>query len=438
MKYFLLLIAIPTLMFSHEWDNDKWEIIELYSNTEKLSMQDRVILDLKCFEDGSCLAVGMYQALFLEVFKYDDSNKNWQRIHDGNWDPFKTPEEEWPDIIDQPSSANILSDSTIFIYYYKTPMINIFNFITQGYDTTHYEPAYPFGDAILEENGYGMASVGNFVYTTTNSWLDYTSKDIEFPSSAYNVPIKVLKDNRFSIADYDHGKCYFTVSTNGVEWQRYLVGDFYPNRIYFIDDEIGFITGGKLNEGDTKDDMIYKTTDGGINWYEVLNQYNQPSWGIYDIIITGDKYGIATSKAGIIYNSTDQGETWEFDILKQVEQTVFPTYLTLEKNSCYMMIPKQGLLSYGLDLFGITSVPVYKFKEVGVYPNPVKSELYISDNDKIRGFYNLKLYSTESRLVIEKKVFIDDSFKLKLNIPSGIYYILLEGDEYFYSKIIKE
>jgi hypothetical protein len=439
MKYLLLFIAIPTILFSQQWDNRKWETLELYSKNEKLVMRDRVILDIKCYEDGDCYAVGTYQALYLEVFKYDYSNNIWQLIYDGNWDAFNTPEEEWPDIIDQPMSANILSDTTIFIYYYNTAMINIFNFITEEYDTTHYEPAYPFGDAILEENGYGMASVGNFVYTTTNNWVDYKYKDIEFPSSAYNVPIKILYDNRFTIADYDHGKCYFTVSSDGLEWERFLVGEFYPNSIYFIDKNIGFITGGVINAGDSKDDAIYKTTDGGNSWYEVLNQYNQPaSWGIYDIVMVKDQYGIATSKTGLVYNSTDQGETWEFDILNQVEKSIFPSYLMSENKTCYMILPKQGLLSYDENLFGITSVPVYNYKSLSVYPNPVESELNFYDNYSIQGLYNLRIFSADSKLVIDKKVFIENGFKINLDLPSGTYYILLEGDEYFYSKIIKE
>ncbi|MFA7325727.1 MAG: T9SS type A sorting domain-containing protein, partial [Candidatus Kapaibacterium sp.] len=202
---------------------------------------------------------------------------------------------------------------------------------------------------------------------------------------------------------------------------------------------IGFITGGIINAGDSKDDAIYKTTDGGNSWYEVLNQYNQPaSWGIYDIVMVKDKYGIATSKTGLVYNSTDQGETWEFDILNQVEKSIFPSYLMSKNKTCYMILPKQGLLSYDENLFGITSVPVYNYKSLSVYPNPVKSELNFYDNNSIQGLYNLKIFSADSKLVIDKKVFIENGFRINIDLPSGTYYLLLEGDEYFFTKIIKE
>lgn len=302
MKYLLLLlIVIPAILFSQQWNNEKWQNYDFYSDGKILG-QGRFYEDVVCF-DEDCYAAALRVGYDVQVFKLNLDLKRWDIVYDGSWDPFNTPESEWPDIKEQPRGIRIINDSTIFIYYLNDAMFNVFNWVEDKYDTTHFIPNYGTRNADINSDGYGIADPGGYYITTTDFWKTYKFAEevLNFPSSAIDQPLKVF-DKRYMIGDYDNGKCYFLSSYNGEDWERTYVGDFYPDGIYFIDSLTGFISGGKIYKGqEYRDDNIFKTSDGGKSWYEVLNQFNQPaSWGIYDISFVGNKYGVATSETGSI------------------------------------------------------------------------------------------------------------------------------------------
>jgi len=434
----IIIMLIASSLTAQEWDNQKWEKLELYANNEKLESVNRTILDLKCVENGDCYAVGTFKSLFLEVFKYDDSNKNWNRVYDGNWDPFSTPEEQWPDIIAQPRDAKIKDETTIFIYYQNDAIFNFYDWSENKYDTIQYSPNYSTRNLDLNSDGYGIADPGNNFITTTDFWKTYKVIELDFPSTAFENPVKIF-EKRYMIADYYNGICFFLSSFNGEDWERFPVGDFYPNNIFFMDKEIGFVTGGINNAGDSRDDVIYKTTDGGSSWYEVLNQYNQPaSWGIYDVSFVGNKYGVATSKVGKIYTTIDGGENWEYSELNQVDKTIFLSTTESSGNKFFVLNANQGILSYDATLLGITSVPFFKYKELTAYPNPFVNSIDIESDAVTTGEYKIKIYDVNSELVYEDVRFISGELKLNLELSTGAYFLLLEGEDYYYKKIIRE
>ncbi|MFA7327268.1 MAG: T9SS type A sorting domain-containing protein [Candidatus Kapaibacterium sp.] len=436
MKYLLLFIAIPTILFSQEWDNEKWENYDFYKDG-KLLDQGRFYEDVVCF-DEDCYAVTLREGYDVQVFKLNLDLKRWDIVYDGSWDPFNTPEEEWPDIIEQPRGARIIDDSTIFIYYKDEPMFNIFNFVEDKYDTIHYTPKYATRNADIYSDGFGIADPGGYTITTTDFWKTYKYTKLDFPSSAIDKPMKVYY-KRYMIGDYFSGQCYFISSYDGENWERTYVGDFYPYSIYFIDEQVGFISGGIGNTGDSKNDVIYKTTDGGNSWYEVLNQFQDPaSWGIYDISLVGNEYGIATSTVGLIYTTTDGGENWEYDVLSQVNKTNAKGFTRSSENKFFLLNYSQGILSYDAELLGITSVPFYNYKELTVYPNPFNTTINLSTDGVLDGLYKIKIYNSSSELVFEYTDYVSDGFQLSTDLPAGAYYLLLEGDGYYYKKLIKE
>jgi hypothetical protein len=372
------------------------------------------------------------------VFKLNLDFKRWDIVYDGSWDPFNTPEEDWPDIYQQPRGIRIIDDSTIFIYYINDAFFNIFNWVKDEYDTIHYSPKYGTRNADINPNGYGIADPGGYTIITTDFWETYKNVKLDFPSSAFDNPMKVFFQ-RFMIGDYYNDTCYFLSSYNGDDWERVQVGKFYPFSIYFIDEKTGFICGGISNAGDSRDDVIYKTTDGGNSWYEVLNQYNQPaSWGIYDVSFVGNKYGVATSKVGRIYTTIDGGENWEYSELNQVDKTIYLSTTESSGNKLFVLNANQGILSYDATLLGITSVPFFKYKELTAYPNPFVNSINIQSDAVTTGEYIIKIYDVNSELVYEDIRFIGNELKLNLELPTGAYFLLLEGEDYYYKKIIRE
>ena len=92
-------------------------------------------------------------------------------------------------------------------------------------------------------------------------------------------------------------KGIFLKTTNsGIIWVRERFQDTTINNISFLNNNTGFICSRK----------IYKTTNSGTNWYQVLNN---PS---YQIQVTGNTiYALSKSlNVNYINKSTDFGETW--------------------------------------------------------------------------------------------------------------------------------
>lgn len=438
-KLLLLLSLLPLSLYTQEWDHSNWAHSDFYRDGKLLGPGSMMVLDVKCFGDKGCYALTMFALSNIEVFKFNEELQRWNEVYNGRWDPFHTPESEWPDIIAQPTGGNILNDSTIFIFYKDNKMFNIFNFKTEEYDTIqfHYDIIM---DAKLKNNGYGIASTGNQVYTTKNNWRNYHYLILEYPSSAWRTPIEILPDYRFAIVDYYGGNCYFTVSQDGVKWDRHLVGNFYPVQIRFINKNIGFVMGGRIKNKDEPFhyDVISKTTDGGLSWNKVVDQYNDPSYGIQDLVFYGDSVGIAISQYNTVYTTLDQGKVWKLSKVEQIESHIFDAKLDTGDGKFYLLPYGQGIFSYDIELLGLTSVPIYLYKPLEVFPNPFVSNLIISGDDLQMGKYQLKLFSDTGKLILSQEQYIQSGTTLNLDVPSGAYYLLLEGDNYYYKRLIKE
>lgn len=439
MKSIIILILFPLFLFSQEWDNNNWERYDFYKNGKILGSGSMEVIDIKCFGNDECYALTMFMIYDFEVFKFDKVLKIWESVYDGRWDPFNTPESEWPDITEQPRGGNLVNDSTFFAFYKDETMFNIINFKTEEYDTTHYYPKIRALSAELNSNGYGIASSGNNVFTTKNYWKDYNFVELEYPSEAWDAPVFILNNYTFVILDYNEGNSYFIISDDGVNWNRFKIGDFYARNIHFINNEIGFITGGRLLNNNHEDDVIFKTTNGGKYWYKVLDQFNQPaSWGLNDIVFFDEEYGVSTAKSGEIYTTSNSGESWEYSLVDNIENNIFYASTAKGDSKFYLLTSHQGIYSYDVGLLGISSVPFHQYKEITCFPNPFVNKLTITGNSLVPDHYLIKVFSTEGKLIYSEESFLQNGTSLNLNLNSGSYYLLLEGKNYYYKKIIKE
>ena len=292
----------------------------------------------------------------------------------------------------------------------------------------------------FQDNGMGIMATGRWAFTTFDNWENIIPYEFTFPSSALLTPT-VINDNKFYVADYDNGTCYILISNNGLDWERIKVGEFHAGDIYFKNNNIGYIAGQRpQSDKETSDDVIYKTYDGGLNWEKVLDQYNEPgSWGLFGITFINENIGIATSKTGLLYTTTDQGITWIYDEMDQVDQDIFITEVYSSKDRIFLLNNSiTNMYVYDAGLLGITSVPIYNYKELNVYPNPFISSINFNMEGVHGGTYNIKIFNSNSELVFQENVYVSEGSQLNTDLPAGVYFLLLEGNEYYYKKIIKE
>lgn len=144
------------------------------------------------------------------------------------------------------------------------------------------------------------------IYKTTNggvSWQDLHQ------TSLYSV---WFSDYHTGYAVGLNSKIVKTIDA-GNTWELQFVNLFGNkfNSVYFINNNTGFICGGKMNA--PYYGVVYKTINGGISWYEVspiaqdveFRSIHFPS-SLTGYLVGGYEFG----SAGVIYKTTNAGETW--------------------------------------------------------------------------------------------------------------------------------
>lgn len=432
-------MLIAASLVAQDWDHSEWQEYKLYKDGELIDWGSRYWQDVKCF-DGDCYALSFNLLFSPEVFRLDKQNNKWDMVFDGNWDPFNTPEKDWPEIIYPTHTGIILTDSSVLISYNNTFMINKLNWKHNTNDTMEL-PSVDRPDFIdFHKNGMGIMSTGSYAYYTFDNWNTIESHHFTFPASDLLAPT-VISNDKFYVADYDNGDGYIMISSDGKIWDRYFVGEFHVFDIHFIDENIGFLVGSRFKEGnDTSDDVIYKTSDGGFTWNKVLDQYNEPgSWGLYGISFINDSIGIATSKTAMLYTTTNQGESWDYVEMAQLEKDIYTASVEALGERVFLLNNNiTNMYIYDATLLGITSVPFFKYKELIASPNPFVNSINIPSDAVTTGEYKIKIYDVNSELVYEDVRFISGELKLNLELSTGAYFLLLEGEDYYYKKIIRE
>ncbi|MBC6949390.1 PKD domain-containing protein [candidate division KSB1 bacterium] len=83
--------------------------------------------------------------------------------------------------------------------------------------------------------------------------------------------------------------------------------DGFPEAIYFVDERIGWIVGGR-GMGEPRGEVILKTIDGGNTW---ISQSSGLSGGLNSIHVIDAKKAWAAGDDGKLIKTVDGGETWE-------------------------------------------------------------------------------------------------------------------------------
>ncbi len=106
-------------------------------------------------------------------------------------------------------------------------------------------------------------------------------------------------NHNFGYAVGSRGTFLRTVD-GGLNWKYIDVGSEWIYGIYFINQNVGFVSQGHSGK-------ILKTTDGGLSW--------QPKWvptnsTLYSIFFINNNNGWAAGERGEIIKTTDSGNTW--------------------------------------------------------------------------------------------------------------------------------
>ena len=234
-----------------------------------------------------------------------------------------------------------------------------------------------------------------------------------------------------------NGKIFVTTD-NGANWSA-QIGFPYVSDLWvdFNDDDICYATFG----GATADKHVYKTTNGGTNWFSI--SANLPNIATNTIAVRHafPRMLFVGTDLGV-YQSTDEGTSWiSFN-------TGFPNVevydLKYKEGPMILLAATHGRGCFTFDVSTLVNVQSSnsvpdKFYLAQNYPNPFNPSTKISYQLPSSGFVTLRVYDilgNEISTLVDARQDAGNyqiSFDAK-NLSSGIYYYKLSSSDFIDTK----
>ncbi|MBN8571856.1 MAG: T9SS type A sorting domain-containing protein, partial [Ignavibacteria bacterium] len=275
------------------------------------------------------------------------------------------------------------------------------------------------------------------------SWNKLDSLPIGFITNPKNIEF-INENTGFIIGDKIQNGYYTQIikTTNcGLNWN--LIYDNFNTTSSSHFDKIKFFN--EMTGWIYYDNNIKKTTNGGLNWFI----YNSPSssFYIFTLKMINENTGWAggtVSNRGKLYKTTNAGVSWfeQFNqanyYLKQIPYSIY----SLDSNDVWFC-GADDIMFHTTTGGVVTSVsPISnlipeKYLLQQNYPNPFNPSTKINYEIKLAGFVSLKVFDLLGKevamLVNEKQSagsYAVDFNSTEFNLPSGIYFYTLSTGEF--------
>ena len=442
----LVLISINYLLADYEW---QWSEHGL----DKLTFYN-----IDCADSLNCVAVGGNSS-FAMIYRTTDGGWSWNKIHDEYYDS-DVDTVDYPD----PQMAFDIAyphKDTIYISYEDTKIKKTTD-MCQTFDTVQLKDAGFLRNIYMADSYNGITGYFKYVWVTNDGWKSW--KEIEIPlnkkgKSTGDIWMHDKNNFGFIWNDADLFFYYTLTIDGGNNWHTFKFPKLIEKKqancrnIYFVNDSLGYIVGNiKRNIGDTKKDIIFKTTNGGYSWELIYNEEyekkeNNWNWGLQNVAFKDSLNGVAVGQFGKILYTSDGGSSWHQDSL------VYPgTNSPVNLGAPTMSVTFAG--DNPLVTTFAAGIWQGKWKPTGIrnnktknntiltYPNPCGSYIYYEFPPALHSRKAvLKVYDAAGNLVGTENLTIQ-SGRLKYIHEiktSGTYFWQIEaGGEVFNGKFVRE
>lgn len=259
-------------------------------------------------------------------------------------------------------------------------------------------------DIKLFDNGVGFARSGNKYYKTTDFGDNWSYISTVNHSSYCNGFYFVSENVGYSIGggtNSNSGDVFKTIN-GGITWsQLSIYVDEGLNSVFFINDNVGFISGGYNQR------KVMKTINGGSTWTQVESiSFGQIQF-INDQIGYANRIGYSN---GRMYKTINGGNSWNLSIEVDEEINAFDF---VDENNGYF-VGDQGLI-YKTNNGGANweelSIPYDWYTEVNFYTKNVgyiadeEGRLYKTENGGLNWQYLTQQYYINSIELINNKIY---------------------------------
>lgn len=214
-------------------------------------------------------------------------------------------------------------------------------------------PDAVYADLTFTNEQTGYAITHSRIMKTTDGGLHWNT--VTLPAT---IPLKKIQFTSNQIGyimggDDKHGVLVKTTNA-GQTWNiiNLDMATEIPAGMFFISDNIGFITGKKL---------FSKTTDGGLTWTSL----NTVGIGrFYDINFKNSREGMVTAEQGIYLKTTDAGMTWTENKLININ---YVSNLYFTGNKSLLESPPSSLIDVANN-FTVSAKPAAAHKLLFITP----------------------------------------------------------------------
>lgn len=191
-------------------------------------------------------------------------------------------------------------------------------FIIPEYKRLYETRVHPLtSSSIIDENSAVVVGNNGRILKTTDKGVSWNYKNLLSINDSGLTAVHFPSENTgYILGRKSNGQALIYKSTDsGETWVQLSAGEIgevnlYQNSIYFVDEEIGFVTSSN---------RIYRTENGGVSWVELNNPatgFFTETHGIYQIKSAGPSKIIVSTTyytgATRLFSSNDNGQTWEY------------------------------------------------------------------------------------------------------------------------------
>ena len=321
----------------------------------------------------------------------------------------------------------IFLDSSKFVqeddksYQLHWPVINS----STDCGTTWNQKIFDEGLTIRESSFHGKYGIAwgakEYIKTTDfgESWERFSS-----PQGLTIFDVQVISDGVVFILAKDDSKNWVFFKTNDdfITEERHKIEllNGFPGSIDFVDAETGWISVG--NAYNNSPNKIFKTTNGGGEWFEI-ESFDLPfDVGLQKIKFADYNHGFCIAPRGHIFQTTDGGASW-FENFIETEGFINLSIYYPNKKLAYF---GDGTGIYRLENDIISGIKEKDYiSELSLHPNPATDHIFI-DTDILSGtieIYNMLGIKVAEKAIASGREKIDVS-----SLPAGMYF-LKAGDE---------
>ena len=372
---------------------------------------------------------------FRQILKSTDAGISWGNVFEDSID-YKSPKQTWPRDMSYPTN-NFCIVSCDSNYFLKT--------IDGGKTWKENQIDTLFEDRGLQhvsmfDDKFGIMTSRHYMFISDDGFESW--KHLPLPGWYTIISLQMISPDIITFIGvvYDgspnYDEKFFKSTDRGKTWAEYPYPNYiFPYRIRFLDSLTGFIAGSDQIVGGSKyADLIYKTTDGGESWWNILDTICILPFGLQDMDMFDKENGIAVGQFGKIYWTHNGGNTWERDSNHLIYLEEPPTMRTcmIGKNTALIADYSNRILRSSLIPDGVVEKEAIS-DEFSISPNPAEDFIEISKpsegSEPSEGSLNsVRIFNVFGETVFTSVCSADTSAgggqKIDVSgLPSGVYFV---------------